>query len=118
MELVGKRFGRLVVVEYLGSVRTGPKSYRKNFKCACDCGNIVTVSKSHLTSGHTKSCGCLRAEMRVTHGQSDSHLYHIITKTLAEWSRETGLNYRTLHNRLFRSRWPIEKAFGKELKVS
>ena len=35
---------------------------RNIWECRCDCGNICRVRMSSLTSGHTKSCGCLRAE--------------------------------------------------------
>lgn len=200
--LVGKRFGRLVVLEDLGSVRTGKKSYRRNVKCLCDCGNTTIVARSHLVTGHTQSCGCYQRDIRITHGQSNSHLYHIWEqikqrccnpndggyanyggrgiylcdewmnfepfatwsyqngynrklsidridnndgyfpqncrwadsyqqmnntsrnvfiaynghkKTISQWSRATGINYRTLHNRIFRSGWPIERALTEEV---
>lgn len=29
-----------------------------SFFCRCDCGNTLNVYRSHLLSGHTKSCGC------------------------------------------------------------
>lgn len=49
--LSGKRFGRLVVQTYV----KGSK-----WICKCDCGNVVTVGTSKLTSGKTKSCKCYR----------------------------------------------------------
>ena len=52
-DLTGMRFGRLTVIE--------SKLNNKNrtaWLCECDCGNHVTVSTTHLNSGHTKSCGC------------------------------------------------------------
>ena len=43
-----------------------PLDERKNKKiiwhCQCDCGNTVDVESQSLTSGNTKSCGCLRKE--------------------------------------------------------
>lgn len=30
------------------------------WECECECGNIVNVPTSRLTTGHTKSCGCLK----------------------------------------------------------
>ena len=36
-----------------------PKFRRTFAKCKCNCGNILDVAKSSVTSGHTKSCGCL-----------------------------------------------------------
>ncbi len=56
--LVGKKFGRLTVVRFVG-VGSGRKS---RFECVCDCGNTVVVDRQKLLSGHTKSCGCIRQE--------------------------------------------------------
>ena len=37
------------------------------WKCKCECGNEVVVSGSHLRTGHTTSCGCVKSvgEMRI-----------------------------------------------------
>ncbi len=56
-DLVGRRFGRLVVTAYAGK-QGGVHRWR----CRCDCGRETTVGHSLLLSGKTKSCGCLRAE--------------------------------------------------------
>lgn len=53
--LVGQKFGRLTVVEMLGS----NKHKKQMCKCMCDCGNEVVVVSSSLSSKHTLSCGCL-----------------------------------------------------------
>ena len=45
--------------------------------CKCDCGNSSVVSVSDLRRGHTKSCGCLRADMNTTHGVYNTKLYRI-----------------------------------------
>lgn len=54
--LKGQRFGKLTVLEETNK-RT--KKQLVIYKCRCDCGNIVEVDTNHLTTGHTKSCGCL-----------------------------------------------------------
>lgn len=73
VDLVGMRFGRLVVL------RRGDrnKSRKYNWECVCDCGNFKTAPTDVLRSGNTKSCGCLRREitaqrdrMRKKHGLS------------------------------------------------
>lgn len=56
-DLSGYKFGRLVVVCYAYS-----KKGQKYWKCLCDCGNIKYVPTAKLLSGHTKSCGCIKAE--------------------------------------------------------
>lgn len=61
LDLVNQIFGKLTVL------REVPRAERKNDKiveweCQCECGTIIRVRTSYLTSGHTKSCGCYRAE--------------------------------------------------------
>ena len=51
LDLIGQRFGRLVVKEYMGN------SY---LKCECDCGNETVVYSGNLRNGGTLSCGCLK----------------------------------------------------------
>lgn len=52
--LIGRKFGRLSVQASVS---------RQRCQCQCECGNVKTVKASHLLSGKTKSCGCLRDEM-------------------------------------------------------
>lgn len=57
--MIGRRYGRLTVLEFSHS-----DSKRKTwYKCLCDCGNYTTVEAQKLKSGHTSSCGCLKKEM-------------------------------------------------------
>lgn len=57
-DLTGQRFGRLVAAK--------PTEERKNgyvmWECRCDCGNMISIRTSSLTSGNGLSCGCLRKE--------------------------------------------------------
>lgn len=55
--MIGKRFGKLVVIEYYG--RKGSRN-KKYYLCRCDCGNTKVVCIENLRSGHTQSCGCLK----------------------------------------------------------
>jgi hypothetical protein len=54
-DLVGKRFGNLLVIERYGS----DKYNRAIWLCLCDCGNQKKINSNHLLTGNTKSCGCL-----------------------------------------------------------
>lgn len=61
--LVGVKFDRLTVMEYLGFSKTSQSAY---WKCECSCGRVVAVRQhSMLRKGvnATKSCGCLAAEI-------------------------------------------------------
>lgn len=59
---VGQRFGRLVVLRRLENKMQPNGSTKVIWECICDCGNIVNVTDTHLRSGHTTSCGCVRTE--------------------------------------------------------
>lgn len=54
LDMVGKRFGRLVVLE-----RAGNAGACAAWKCRCDCGNEIVTNGSCLRRGQTRSCGCL-----------------------------------------------------------
>lgn len=56
--MYGKKFGRLTVYEIVYR----NKHYMKKYRCVCDCGNETTTYGGKLTTGHTKSCGCLQVE--------------------------------------------------------
>lgn len=57
-DLVGKSFGKLLVLEYAGQNRWGKSTWR----CLCGCGKQSIILGGALTSGHTKSCGCSSGE--------------------------------------------------------
>ena len=85
----GKRYGRLLVIGH---------SHKNNHKehvweCLCDCGNITSVRRGGLTSGDTRSCGCLKSEVtkkRMTkHGMRKTKIYHV---WLAMKGRTTNAN--------------------------
>lgn len=77
--LAGSRFGKLTVVEF---------SHRKKvaggtvifWRCVCDCGKESVVRSVELSSGGTKSCGCLRlnsGDRTRTHGMSKTKVYEL-----------------------------------------
>ena len=76
-ELIGRRFGRLVVV---AEVDRG-KNRKRRWLCACDCGGSTVTDTNKLTSGYTKSCGCLTREVarlrHTVHGGKGTRLYTI-----------------------------------------
>jgi hypothetical protein len=55
IDLVGRRFGSLVVVAL--AERTPGKQFR--WACRCDCGGCLVAQGNNLRNGHTQSCGCL-----------------------------------------------------------
>lgn len=59
--LIGKKFGRLTVIERSESILGGDKvkRYWGAWKCRCDCGNYKIVKTVDLNKGSVKSCGCI-----------------------------------------------------------
>ena len=56
--LIGLRFGKLTVLEFVWK----DKHRQSLFSCRCDCGNLVVINGNKLKSNHTNSCGCYQKE--------------------------------------------------------
>jgi hypothetical protein len=89
VDLTGRTFGRLTVVE------RGPNSTRDDVRwlCRCACGAAKLVPAADLRSGHTTSCGCYSRErsgaqigaFNRTHGQASSGAARPGTPTYSSW---------------------------------
>lgn len=77
----GQRFGRLLVVSRAPNHKQPNGRQRTALNVICDCGKAPIVQGGSLTSGNTKSCGCLRSEMWTetitTHGKSNTATYKV-----------------------------------------
>lgn len=78
--LTGKRYGRLLVIEEVPSVRGKTGKSHAAWKCLCECGNTVVVKAEQL-GRRTNSCGCIAREfssnLNRTHGQTGTRLFTI-----------------------------------------
>lgn len=68
-DISGQRFGRWVALE---RIKEDPAA-RPKWKSVCDCGTIGYIPYRRLTSGRSKSCGCLRG---AHHGMSKTTEYY------------------------------------------
>lgn len=102
--LTGQTFGRLIVIE-AGPPEPATSRIFYTSIARCDCGSIVCVRNGNLTSGQTKSCGCLRkeatAQRQRIHGQA---AVNGRTRTYAAW--------RNLIERCYRSNNPQFENYG------
>lgn len=73
LSFVGKKIGRLTIMENVNSSIGG----HKMISAICDCGIVREYRLSSIISGHTVSCGCLNKENKIKHG----HVYHPLYKT-------------------------------------
>ena len=70
--LLGQRFGRLMVLESAPDNKFG----KPRWLCKCDCGNEKIIEGRNLTGELTKSCGCLQIESKTTHGMWNTPEYN------------------------------------------
>lgn len=87
-DLTGLEFGRLRIIELLGKHNTRSGLI---WMAECSCGNLKEVCSSDLSSGSTRSCGCLEREVRGEHMEKFSRKYstHGLsgTKEYDAWKR-------------------------------
>lgn len=76
LALIGQNFGRLKVVSQAERKLVGTR-LRANlaWNCVCECGSHVVLTSNALSSGNTKSCGCLARDIaRERHENSASYI--------------------------------------------
>lgn len=74
----GNVYGQLTVLHLNKEKSRGKRTY---WVCSCSCGNVKSISRDSLKSGHSNSCGCLRSkivtENMTTHGKSSTREFFI-----------------------------------------
>lgn len=83
----GDRFGLLTVADAcIGS------DGRTQYICRCDCGNIITLSQSHLVKRY--SCGCLTSDFIPDSDVKAESFVHLGKKTSRNTSGYPGVSWR------------------------
>lgn len=107
-ELIGKRFGRLIVLEAAEPDITN----KRKWLCKCDCGKEKIIYEQSFCRGATKSCGCYSKELsrsRMSKGWAE-----IITKEfLIENHIKNKLSLREIGRQLGCSVSCVEKYLDK-----
>jgi hypothetical protein len=97
--LAGRRFGRLLAVEYDHSDARG----RAFWKCDCDCGEAAITSGKDMLQGKIESCGCLRREVtaaqKKTHGESRTLLYRVWRAMIRRCDRPNDADWKSYGGR-------------------
>jgi hypothetical protein len=69
----GTKFGRWTILEST-EMRHYPSGAQQLFiECQCDCGTIQWVGSYKLRIGHSRSCGCLQAEVTAERSTKHGH---------------------------------------------
>lgn len=123
--LIGRRFGRLVVVG-----EAGRKNGRVVWKCECDCGNTVQKVGDNLRSGRCNSCGCIRIEKpnHLIHGDSHTRLHNIWTLMIQRCENPNATRFNCYggrgikvceewHNYLCFKEWALANGYSDELTI-
>jgi len=87
--LVGRKFGRLTVVEDSGKRAVGNVIY----SCICECGNTSNVRAYALKNGDTTSCGCYFTEQNYSHGLYSHYLYRTWANMVARCHKPSSISY-------------------------
>lgn len=100
--LIGKRFGRLVVLNELKPYQApGGVRKQRRFRLRCDCGTETVSLLTNFKRGHTKSCGCLSREtskqsmvkLSLTHGQTKTGEYRSWRCMISRCEYASSRNY-------------------------
>lgn len=90
LNLIGQKFGRLLVLGY-----SSQKHRQTKFKCICDCGNIVDgVFGFGLKNGRTLSCGCYCLEKIQKHKKYGSSEYRCWVSMIQRCYNKNNRKYK------------------------
>lgn len=94
VDMLGKTFYHLTVIERAGSNANGQAMW----KCKCDCGNpeFVITTGDNLRRSHTRSCGCERrshGEQTVAKILQDNNIPFIQEKVMFKYSNKTNAKF-------------------------
>lgn len=70
VQMIGKTFGRLTVMEAVPTYTDGSGRKRLKYTCKCICGQTGDFLGENLRSGHTTSCGCQQDDNRRKRGHN------------------------------------------------
>jgi hypothetical protein len=91
IDLSGQRFSKLIVLNL-----DNRKNNKTQWKCRCDCGNLIVINGENLKNGHTKSCGCL---IKRANGKSKTPTYYSWQSMISRCYKPNNNRYRIYGSR-------------------
>ncbi len=88
IDMVGQRFGKLIVVSRAENDKKG----QARWLCQCDCGGSTITTRYNLITGQTKSCGCILRSPRTT--ELDRRLSGVHSNMKARCSNPNNPHYK------------------------
>lgn len=119
VDLTGRKFERLKVIKE-GEPLKGEGWSVRRWVCVCDCGNQTLSHQNHLTTGRSKSCGCLTIEKTKelkTHGDTGSRLYNVWSNMKSRCDNVTSKSYKDYGGRgiTYDPRWGKYEFFVEDV---
>lgn len=87
--IIGKKYGRLTILQILDRIKSV-----KFVKTQCECGRICVNRLYSLTSGNTKSCGCLNLERLIKHGKTGDDIHFLWKNVLARCYNKNSASFK------------------------
>lgn len=94
MNIIGQKFGKLLVLEKTNEKAKNNGEYK--YKCICDCGKKILVRGSNLKQGNSKSCGCSHSSS-IT--KENHRLYIIYNNMKARCNNPKNVSYKNYGGR-------------------
>mgnify|MGYP000928690604 FL=1 len=123
-DISGLKFGRWTAIRQVGHRKFPAGGAHAVWEAVCECGTVRHVAGGSLVSGHSKSCGCLKAEQpgNLKHGHAwVTRVENIANRTntimvefegrdvpLSWLAREYGLRYHTVRLRYVKGKRGME----------
>ena len=99
MDLIGQKFGRLIVIKKMAN----NKHRQSMWLCRCDCGKEKIICGGDLKNGHTRSCGCFNREKITKHGHyqnnKKSQIYSSWDSMIGRCTNPNDRDYRNYGGR-------------------
>lgn len=101
-DLTGQKFGKLTVIKEIEN-----RGKHRLWLCRCECGNEKIIYQTHITTGKTKSCGCLHSEIaseiaktrQTKHGMFGTRIYGIWHGIKTRCENSHNANYKNYGGR-------------------
>lgn len=116
ISILGQRSHKLLVIKEI------PESYKRELYCICrcDCGNEIKIRSSAIRYGLTKSCGCLKKDVKSNyiHGLSKTRMFRIWQKMRLRCEKPNVHEYKHYGGRGIKvcKRWSKYLNFYEDMK--
>ena len=113
--IIGQKFNRLTAIK---STLKKDKHRNRIWIFCCDCGVVKKLSRNSVTTGNTKSCGCLFKEVplkNTTHGMTRTRFYAIWGGILTRCYNKRRQCFKNYGGRGIKCSWKSFEEFYKDM---